>query len=512
MWNGDLDMNKVNNIVITGFMGTGKTTVGEMVARQLDCKFVDMDKVIEGRTGLSIPQIFRDYGEGFFRAIEQGLAYELATQSGLVIATGGGTLVADELRGMMGQYGTLVCLNAARAEIRARLAETDERPLAGNWERLLQQRQAAYGQIAHQIETAGKSPAEIAAEIAARTEQPLHVKTPGGGGYKIWIGRGFLNDIGRHIDTMELQGHVVVVSNETVAPLYGERLISQLPNADLIVAADGEEHKNLRTVSRIYDEMLALGADRNTVLIALGGGVTGDTAGYAAATYMRGIRLIQMPTTLLSMVDSSVGGKVGVDLPQGKNLIGAFKQPQAVVIDTEVLKTLPALQWRCGMAEVIKHGLIARPSLLDPRMREKENIIQLVREAVQVKVQVVEADPFEHGIRAHLNLGHTFGHAIEKVTHYGVPHGEAVAIGLVKAAKLSRDLGLIDTGLAERIAAVLERIGLPTDIDLDADSWYAAMSTDKKWKAGKPRFVLLRGLGEATIAEGLSREDILAVL
>ena len=512
MWNGDLGMNKGNNIVITGFMGSGKTTVGEMAARQLGREFVDMDKVIEDRAGLSIPQIFRDYGEGFFRAMERGLAHELAMQSGLVIATGGGALVEDELRGMMGQYGTLVCLNADKAEIRARLAETDGRPLAENWEGLLRRRQAAYAQIAHQIETAGKSPAEIAAEVAALAEQPLRVKTADGGGYNIWIGQGFLNDIDRHIDVIGLQGHVVVVSNETVAPLYGERLVSRLPNADLIVTADGEEHKNLRTAARIYDEMLALGADRHTTLIALGGGVIGDTAGYAAATYMRGIRLIQMPTTLLSMVDSSVGGKVGVDLPQGKNLIGAFKQPQAVVVDTEVLQTLPALQWRCGMAEVIKHGLIARPSLLDPKMWGKENIVRLVREAVQVKAQIVEADPFEHGIRAHLNLGHTFGHAIEKATDYDVPHGEAVAIGLVKAAKLSRRLGLIDTDLVERIVAVLERIGLPTDIALDADLWHAAMATDKKWKAGKPRFVLLKGLGEAAVVEGLSRQDILAVL
>lgn len=512
MWNGDLAMNRVSNIVITGFMGSGKTTVGKILARQLNRKFVDMDEVIESRTGLSIPQLFQTYGEGFFRAIEQGLAHELATQSGLVVATGGGALVADELRGMMGRYGTLVCLKAAKAEIKARLAAANERPLAGNWERLLEQRQAAYAQIAHQIETAGKSPPEIAAEIAALAQQPLHVRTPDGDGYKIWIGQGGLNDIDRHIDAMGLQGHVVVVSNETVAPLYGQRLVSRLPHADLIVTADGEAHKNLRTVARIYDEMLALGADRHTVLIALGGGVIGDTAGYAAATYMRGIRLIQMPTTLLSMVDSSIGGKVGVDLPQGKNLIGAFKQPQAVLIDADVLSTLPPLQWRCGMAEVIKHGLIARPSLLDPQMWKKENIVQLVRQAVQVKAQIVEADPFEHGIRAHLNLGHTFGHALEKATDYRVPHGEAVAIGIVKAAKLSCHLGLIDAGLVERIVALLERIGLPTDMDLDADSWHEAMSTDKKWRGGKSRFVLLKGLGEAAVVEGLPKEDILAAL
>ena len=504
-------MNETRNIVITGFMGSGKTTVGQILAQQLDRQFVDMDKLIEQRVGMSIPQLFRTRGEDSFRAIERGLAHELAAQSNLVIATGGGALVKAELRGLMARQGTLVCLNASKAEIQARLAENDGRPLAKNWERLLQERQAAYAQIDHQIETSGKSPAEIASEIAALTEQPLRVKTPDGG-YNIWISQGLPSSIHRHIEALNLQGHAVIATNDTLAPRYGQQLASRLPQADLIAVPDGEEHKNLQTVAAIYDEMLALGADRKTALIALGGGVVGDTAGYAAATYMRGIRLIQMPTTLLAMVDSSVGGKVGVDLPQGKNLIGAFKQPQAVLIDIDVLQTLPPLQWRCGMAEVIKHGLIARPSLLNPKMWQKENIQHLLRQAVQVKVEIVEADPFEQGIRAHLNLGHTFAHAIEKITDYQAPHGEAVAIGLVKAAKLSRRLRLIDAELVERIETILTQIGLPLTIDLDADLWYDAMSTDKKWQGGRSRFVLLKGLGQATIVDDLPKSDVLAVL
>ena len=275
---------------------------------------------------------------------------------------------------------------------------------------------------------------------------------------------------------------------------------------------DGEAHKNLDTVRHIYDRMLACGADRGTTLVALGGGVIGDMAGFAAATYMRGIPLLQMPTTLLSMVDSSVGGKTGVDLPQGKNLIGAFKQPRSVIIDTDALSTLPQQEWRCGMAEVIKHGLIGDTGLLEPSLWQPEHADQLLRRAIQVKIDVVEVDPYERGIRAHLNLGHTFGHAIEKATGYGVPHGEAVAIGLVKAALLSRNLGYIDDGLVSRIQKLLWQIGLPTDIALDSQRWYEAMSTDKKWLAGKSRLILLKALGEATIVEGLRREDIMAVL
>lgn len=512
MWSGVLDMNKINNIVITGFMGTGKSTVGQILAKKLNRKFVDMDEVIEQRTGLTIPRIFAGYSERFFRAMEHGLAHELATQSDLVIATGGGALVEDDdLRDMMGQYGTLVCLNASKEDIKTRLQETDLRPLAGDWERLLEERQEVYAQIPHQIQTSNKSPDDVAYEIIALTEQPICVKTPTGM-YNIWVVKGALDNIDQHLDVIGLRGHVVIVSNDTVAPLYGEKLKSKLPNADLIVVSDGEEYKTLETVSHIYNKMLDMGADRSTVLIALGGGVIGDIAGFVAATYMRGIKLIQVPTTLLSMVDSSVGGKVGVDLPQGKNLIGAFKQPEVVIMDTHVFDTLPDLQWRCGMAEAVKHGFISDPSLLEPELWTKDNAVRLVRKAVQVKVDVVEVDPFEHGIRAHLNLGHTFGHAIEKVTHYEVQHGEAVAIGIVKAAKLSYKLGMIDGDLVGQIESILKQIGLPTDINLDPETWYAAMSTDKKWKGGKSRFVLLTGLGEATVVEGIPKEDILTVL
>ena len=492
-------------------MGTGKTTVGQLLARRLEREFVDMDAVIEQRTGLPIPEIFQRQGESGFRALERGLAHELAMQSGLVIATGGGALIDAELRELMGQTGLLVCLNAEAAEIRARLAENENRPLAGDWERLYAQRQRAYARIPHQIETTGKSPAQIAREIAALDAAPLQVKSPAGA-YPIYIAPGALSNIADYSEALGLNGQAIVVTNETVAPLYGEKLAAALPKAQLIAVPDGEAHKNLQTVNRIYDEMLALRADRNSAVIALGGGVIGDTAGFVAATYMRGISLVQMPTTLLAMVDSSVGGKVGVDLPQGKNLIGAFKQPQAVLIDTDTLSTLPPLQWRCGMAEVIKHGLIARLELLKPALWQPAQAPRLVREAVQVKVEVVQADPYEQGIRAHLNLGHTFGHAIEKVTEYTVPHGEAVAIGLVKAAKLSRNLGFIDAALVTRVETLLAEIGLPIDIELDKEQWYAAMATDKKWQAGVSRFVALKALGEATIVEGLPKKDILAVL
>ena len=499
------------SIVITGFMGAGKSTVGALVAESLGREFVDMDEVIEARCGMSIPQIFDQRGEAAFRAIEAGLAQELSLRSNLVIATGGGALISEDNRNAMGENASLVCLHASVDEIRERLAENDDRPLARDWQALLRQRQSAYAKIPLHVDTSGKTPEAVAADIIALCVNSLHVRNPEGN-YQIRIQRDLLCDMKQHAADLGLDRHVAIVTNETVAPLYGEDLARTLPNADLISVPDGEAHKTLDTVRHIYGRLLECGADRQTTLLALGGGVIGDTAGYVAATYMRGIDLVQAPTSLLSMVDSSVGGKVGVDLPQGKNLIGAFKQPRTVLIDPSSLETLPRLQWRCGMAEVIKHGLIAKPALLNPEMWRDENLAELLREAIDVKVKVVEADPYEAGMRAHLNLGHTFGHAIERVTKYRVNHGEAVAIGICKAAKLSRALGMIDEALEKRIVGVFKQLELPTDIDLNPEAWYAAMATDKKWRSGVSRFVLLKRLGEATIVEGLPKSDVLAVL
>jgi len=276
---------------------------------------------------------------------------------------------------------------------------------------------------------------------------------------------------------------------------------------------DGEQHKTMDTVGRLYEAFVRAKLDRAGVVIAFGGGVVGDTAGFAAATFMRGVRLIQIPTSLLSMVDSSVGGKVGVDLPIGKNLVGAFKQPDAVFIDPTMLTTLPAREWRCGMAEVIKHGLLADSTLLDPRMWAPERVPELIRRAVQVKVNVVEADPYEQNVRAHLNLGHTFAHAIEQVSGYAWPHGEAVGVGLVAAARLSVAHGLAQIDIADQVETLVAELGLPTRIGvLSPEALYAAMSTDKKWAAGKSRFVLLRRVGEPLIAEGIDRDTVLKVL
>ena len=337
----------------------------------------------------------------------------------------------------------------------------------------------------------------------------IRVNAPGGN-YDILIESSLLKTDVRQ--RFGISGKVVIVSNVTVGPLYGEDLANAL-GADLVTMLDGERYKNLNTVEMLYGDLVACGADRKTTLIALGGGVVGDAAGFVAATYMHGIRLIQIPTTLLSMVDSSVGGKVGVDLPQGKNLVGAFKQPEMVLIDPDALATMPQQEWRCGMAEVTKHGLLADEGLLDPSLHALDHAAELVRRAVQVKVDIVQQDPFEENIRAHLNLGHTFAHAIEQVTRYAWPHGEAVGVGLLAAAKLSHQLRLCDPSLVSRVDDVLAQTGLPRSIvGLDPEAIYAAMSTDKKWKDGRSRFVLLRGVSQPFIMDDVGRGVVIDVL
>jgi 3-dehydroquinate synthase len=340
----------------------------------------------------------------------------------------------------------------------------------------------------------------------------IDVKTPDGS-YPIIIERGALATVGARAAEFGLMGSVGVITNETLAPLYGEVLCAALPDAHLITMPDGEQYKTLHSMSSLYSQMIAAKLDRSSTVIALGGGVVGDTAGFAAASYMRGVDFVQVPTTLLAMVDSSVGGKVGIDLPEGKNLVGAFKQPQLVLIDPDVLATLPPRERRCGMAELLKHGMIADPELLDLAVQPDADDEALIRRAVQVKVDIVEQDPFEKNIRAHLNLGHTFAHAIEIVSDFGWQHGEAVAIGLVAAARLSQRLRMGGQEIVERVEAVLTQVGLPTRMgDLAPEHLWAVMGTDKKWQGGHSRFVLLRAFGQVEIVRDVPKDDVFAVL
>ena len=342
-----------------------------------------------------------------------------------------------------------------------------------------------------------------------------------GGEYEILVGTGLL---GRLRELAPVPGALVVITDDNVGPLHAERF----GEVDLVVTVPaGEAHKTLDTIRSIYDQLLDHGFDRKTTLVSLGGGVVGDMVGFAAATFLRGVNFIQCPTSLLSMVDASVGGKTGVDMPQGKNLIGAFKQPVAVIIDLLTLPTLPVREQRAGMAEVVKHGLLNDPALYESCRSLATNSWaepltearllawqELLLTAIEVKRDVVVADPFEQGQRALLNLGHTFAHAIEKVSEFAVNHGEAVAMGLVAAADLSGRLGHCDPALAGDIETVLDHLALPVAIPagLDPEAIYEAMWSDKKKARGKLNFVLLKQIGQAFLDGNVPAEQVLATL
>jgi len=534
------------NLVITGFMGTGKTAVGRQVAHLLDRPFVDMDAEIEARAGKPIPAIFTDEGEAAFRRLESALCRELAARQGLVIATGGGALVDPENRAAMMAAGTVVCLTAAPDEVlrRVRQAGPAGRPLldvadpAAEVRRLLAARREAYAAIPWHVDTNGRPIKEIAAEVAALAKViTLSVRHPAGA-YPVHVGAGLLARLGqalRAISGGKGEGsRVAVVSNPVVEPLYGRQARASLAVAGFRPVActvpDGEQHKTPATVAALYEQLLDGGLDRGDTVLSLGGGVTGDEAGFAAATYLRGVRFVQVPTTLLAMVDASVGAKTGVDLPQGKNLVGAFKQPALVLVDPAVVATLPVEEVRAGMAEVLKHAVIGDAGLFarletPPADPGAPLSAALVARAIRVKVNVVEADPYEAGRRAVLNLGHTVGHALERLSGYDLRHGEAVAIGTVAAARLAAALARTDAAAVERIAmaeqtavvgqieAALAAWGLPLRCPpLPASDIWDAMATDKKRRGDTLRWVLPRAIGRVDVVDGIDKALVLDVL
>ena len=565
------------NIVLTGFMGTGKTAVGWEVARRLERPFVDMDAEIESRAGKSIPRIFAEDGEAAFRRMEAALCEELGALQGLVIATGGGALVDPANRTLMIKNGTVVCLTCSVDQILRRVGPArapaaslgagdplmvgeespSDRPLLhvadprAEIERLLEVRHEAYRAIPWQIDTTALSVEEVAARVVEITDVvTLPVRHPGGE-YNIHIGNRVLAHLGGslHAAGVPEGGRLAIVSNPVVAPLYGSQVETALRSAGFQPFAcsipDGEQHKTLATVAALYEQLLAGGLDRSGTVLSLGGGVTGDVAGFAAATFMRGVRFVQVPTTLLAMVDASVGGKTGVDLPQGKNLVGAFKQPALVLVDPTVLATLPAEEVRSGLAEVIKHGVIGDPGLfselaagirqpsaaavgpisnlqppssnLQPPTSNLQPPISIhsaqIARALRVKIAIVEKDPFEQGRRAVLNLGHTVGHALQWLSGFSLRHGEAVSIGMVAAARIAAELGRADPSLTDRIEAALVAWGLPVQCPpFDAGALWEAMAHDKKRRGQALRWVLPRAIGEVEITEDVPHHIVRSVL
>jgi shikimate kinase/3-dehydroquinate synthase len=539
------------SVVLVGMMGAGKTSVGKRLAAKLGLPFVDADAEIEAGAQLTISEIFERFGERYFREGERKVIARLLNAGPLVLATGGGAFMNATTRDNIARRGVSIWLKPSFDVLLARVRKKSNRPLLKTSDpeqtlrRLLEERTPTYALADFTIESLDSSHDAVVEAILRRLDADLDedaklaqeprrkVEVPlGARAYPILIGPGVLVQAGDEIARIAPGVQCAIVTDARVAPLYLDQLAASLNQAGLrstpIVCPPGEATKSYAEFARVCDALIEARIERRDVVIALGGGVIGDLAGFCAASLRRGVRLIQVPTTLLAQVDSSVGGKTGINSRHGKNLVGAFHQPSLVLADTLCLDTLSPRDFRAGYAEVVKYGLIGDRNFFEFLESNWRAVFaggparaEAIETSCAAKARVVAADETERGERALLNLGHTFGHALESLTGYDsdrLVHGEGVAIGIVSAFRFSRDLGLCSGQDAVRVEAHLQAVGLPTrmrDIpgfDASPEDLLAAMRQDKKVERGKLTFILTRGVGESFVARDVEEAGVLAFL
>lgn len=541
-------MQGVQRLVLVGFSGTGKTTVARLVAERLGWRLADTDEAIERAFGMSVPKIFDREGEAAFRAAERRALTAALAGERIVIATGGGAVVLPEVWSVdtLGQPGTLVvALDARPATSFERLrtqhateGATVERPmLAGNDPlarigSLKAERQGAYDRAAITLVVDDVDVSTVSDEVVQLVSTG-NVSAPdvelgaSSGSSAIFVRSGMLAALGESMRAVWPRAERAwVVSDDVVAGLHGEAALRAISSsgydAQLRTVAAGEGSKSLGVVGGLYDWLLDRGVERGDVVVALGGGMVGDVAGFVAATCLRGLGLVQVPTSLLAMVDSSVGGKTGINHGAGKNLIGSFYQAPLVVIDPSLLSTLPMRELTSGWAEIVKHAVIQRSTpggeradlltflernVAHLRRLEEPALSYLIRRNVALKAAVVAADEREAGVRAQLNFGHTLGHGIE-AAGYALLHGEAIAIGMRAAARIGQRLATCGAEEVARVETLLDRFGLPREATIDADRVLRLMGNDKKRVAGKQRWLLPVVHGGVEIRDDVPMSDV----
>ena len=554
-------------IVLVGLMGCGKTSTGRCLARRLGLDFVDADTEIEWSAQMSIAEIFEKHGEAYFRDGERRVMSRLLSGGPRVIATGGGAFINDQTRARINAGALSIWLKAELEVLWRRVRRRSHRPLLktadpeGTLRALMEQRYTIYGRaditvisrdgphdavvddavaalefhlrFSPDVPKAAMPPASVqtAPPPAVAAAHRVSVDLPGRA-YDILIGAGLLSDAGETIARLALGAACMIVTDDNVAAHHLETLAASLERAGIryasVVVRPGEASKSYDVFETVCEAILAARLERGDLVLAFGGGVVGDLAGFAAASVRRGMRLVQIPTSLLAQVDSSVGGKTGINSKQGKNLVGAFHQPAMVIADADVLRTLPGREFAAGYAEVVKYGLIGDAPFFDWLDLHREEIFtggparaEAVARSCAAKAAIVVRDEHEAGERALLNLGHTFGHALERLTDYDgrrLVHGEGVAIGTATAFRFSHRLGLCGAADVQRVEAHLAAAGLPirataiADFDAFPEAMLDAMRQDKKVERGALTFILARGIGRAFIAKGVAAEEVLAFL
>jgi len=580
------------SIVLVGFMGSGKTSTGRRLAQRLGLPFVDADAEIEAAAGMTIAEIFAKHGEPSFRDGERRVMARLLEVGPRVIATGGGAFLNEETRARIAARGLSVWLKADPEVLWRRVRKRTHRPLLQSADpettlrTLLEQRYPYYARA--DVTVASRDgPHELAVDEiisaieffmrfspeppllsplndvnAASLPAPVETGSAIGGflfapppedvaappdraaadarvevglgarSYDILIGPGLVAGAGAYIQKLAPGAGCAIVTDSNVAAIHLGALEKSLDAAAIrhsaIVVAPGEASKSYANFAAVCDAIIAARLERGDLVVALGGGVVGDLAGFSAASVRRGMRFVQIPTSLLAQVDSSVGGKTGINSDHGKNLIGAFHQPSLVLADADVLETLPAREFRAGYAEVVKYGLIGDAAFFDWLEANWRGVfsggadrIHAIATSCRAKATIVGRDEYERGDRALLNFGHTFGHALERLNHYDgarLVHGEGVAIGMAAAFRFSAALGLCPPADAARVEAHLRAVGLPARIadivglSFRADDIVEAMRQDKKVERGALTFILARGIGDCFVAKSIAADEARAFL